>query len=403
MSTLEVPYGSIEENKIILNPWKDHPSRVIGEVREEGEVVAVEYFVNRFKELEEKIAELEKTIEETDNKGSYLQKVLHLKGSLPTHDALGDYAGLDDRLSVQQKSLEEIIAKNRIRNTEIKHTLIGELREAVKELNWKECQEAIQDIKGRWIKVGNAVAEEQQTLDDTFWGEVQNFFDRKKAFFEDRRRIEKQNEDDYWSLIKESQHIWRFEGQQRFQKVKDLQERWRDVGNIPGYKYKNLLVKFQRNLKQSSRPGIRPDDQLKQIQNELLQIQQGNKEFDRHRADEIRKALFAIKPRDPKTDQRKRDCLDLLQLLSEMDFVQNLCQKRFADYHEKNVLEQNALHVKVLKELVARDEEELRTYEDNAGNFSSQDGDAGHMVNRKLAQQRNKIKVKQRLISILGG
>ncbi len=402
MSTVEVPYGSIEENKIILNPWKDHPNRVIGEVREEGEAVAVEYFVNRFNELEQKIAELEKTIEETENKGSYLQKVLHLKGSLETHDALGDYAALDDRLEVQQKALEEIIAKNRVRNTEIKHTLIAELREAVDGLNWKECQEAILDIKGRWIKVGNAVAEEQQQLDDTFWGEVQNFFDRKRAFFEDRKRLEKKHEDDYWTLIKESQHVWRLGGKERFEKVKELQERWREVGNIPSFKYKNLLQKFQRNLKQSG-PRLRPDDQLKQIQNELLQIQQGNKPFDRARADEIRRALFAIKPRDPKTDQRKRDCVDLLQLLSEMDFVQNLCEKRFDDYHDKNVLEQNALHVKVLKELVARDEEELRTFEDNAGNFSASDDNGNHMVNRKLAQQRNKIKVKQRLISILGG
>ena len=138
MNTPEVPFGSIEDNKIILNPWNEHPSRVIGEVREEGAEVAIEYFVNRFSELEGKITELEETIESTDNKGSYLQKVLHLKDSLTKHDALGDYAALQERLVKWEVFLSDIIAKNRVRNTEIKHGLIDELREAVKIINWRE-------------------------------------------------------------------------------------------------------------------------------------------------------------------------------------------------------------------------------------------------------------------------
>lgn len=403
MSIEEVPYGTIEGNKIILNPWKNYPKREIGEVREEGESVAVEYFISRFQELESKVAELEKTIEETENKGSYLQKVLHIKGSLPEHDALGDYASLDDRLEKQEVTLQEIIAKNRIRNTEIKHTLIAELREAVKIIDWQESTEAIQDIKTRWIKVGNAVQEEQKILDDTFWGEVQVYFDRKRAFYEDKRRLEKKHEQDYWELIKESQGLFRFQGKERLAKVKALQADWREVGNIPSMKYKPLLAKFQRNLKdQGSRPA-NPGKELDTIQEELMAFQQGSKPFNKERGEEIRKALFDIKSRDPKTDQRKRDCLDLLQLLSEIDFVQNLCMKKYKNFNELPILEQNTKQVDMLKELIHRDEEDLEKYETNSENFSTKDDQVQHMMNRKLAQQRNKIKVKQRLIAILGG
>lgn len=404
MNTPEVPFGSIDDGKIILNPWNEHPSRVIGEVREEGAEVAIEYFVNRFSELENKITELEQTIESTDNKGSYLQKVLHLKDSLTKHDALGDYAALNERLVKWEVFLSDIIAKNRVRNTEIKHGLIAELREAVKIINWKESTEVVQDIKGRWIKVGNAVADEQQTLDDTFWGEVQQYFDRKRAFQEDKRRLEAKYEDEYRRILRESRDIYRLEGKDRSERIRDLKDRWRENGNIPSFKYKNLLSKFQYNLKQTQqRQFFNPSQDLENIEKELIQIQQGAKAFDRERGEEMRRQLFAIKPRDPKTDQKKRDCMNILQMLTEMDFVQSQCRKRVKNYDDLDVLEQNAHQVKLLKELIKRDEEELENYENNSGNFSSQDSNVNHMVDRKLAQQRNKIKLKQRLIAILGG
>lgn len=403
MNTPEVPFGSIDDNKIILNPWNEHPSRVIGEVREEGAEVAVEYFINRFGELENKITELEQTIENTDNKGSYLQKVLHLKGNLPTHDALGDYAALHERLVKWEIFLSDIIAKNRVRNTEIKHGLIEELREAVKIIHWRESTEAVQEIKGRWIKVGNAIAEEHQTLDDTFWGEVQQYFDRKRAFQEDKKRLEAKYEDEYRQILRESRYVSDLEGKQRYEKIKDLKDRWRENGNIPSFKYKNLLSKFQWNLKQTQQPNFNPGKDLEVIEKELIEVQQGSRMFDRERGEEMRKQLFAIKPRDPKTDQKKRDCMNLLQMLTEMDFVQSHCRKRVSNYDDLNVLEQNAHQVKFLKELIKRDEEDLDNYENNSGNFSSRDSNVNHMVDRKMAQQRNKIKIKQRLIAILGG
>ena len=404
MNTPEVPFGSIEDNKIILNPWNEHPSRVIGEVREEGAEVAVEYFVNRFTELENKITELEETIESTDNKGSYLQKVLHLKDSLTKHDALGDYAALNERLVKWEVFLSDIIAKNRVRNTEIKHGLITELREAVKIINWRESTEAVQDIKGRWIKVGNAVAEEQQTLDDTFWGEVQQYFDRKRAFQEDKKRLEAKHEDEYRRILRESRDIYRLDGRQKAEKIRELKDRWRENGNIPSFKYKNLLSKFQYNLKQTQqRQFFNPTQDLENIERELIEIQQGAKTFNRDRGEEMRKQLFSIKPRDPKTDQKKRDCMNLLQMLTEMDFVQSQCRKKVKNYDDLDVLEQNAHQVKLLKELIKRDEEDLEKYENNSGNFSSRDSNVDHMLDRKMAQQRNKIKLKQRLIAILGG
>lgn len=402
MSTKEVPFGSIEENKIILNPWNDHPSRVIGEIREEGVEYAINYFVEKYEELVKKVDDLEDTINNTENKGSYLQKVRHLRGGLAEYDGLGDFQLLEDRLKGMEDSLEEIVAKNRIRNTEVKKSLIQELAEVVANPDWDETTEAIMDIKTRWIKVGNAVKEEQEALNDKFWGDVQVFYDRKRAFFEDKRRLIKKYEQDYWDLIKESNIVSRLSGPRKTEKIEELKNRWREVGKIPARNYKSLLSKFQANLRRTSAP-VDPSRRLQEIEKKLNAIQQGLEPFDSAKADEMRKTLFSIRPRDSKNEQLKKDCLSLLQLLSEMDFVQKLCTKRFSNYNDLGVLEQNELQVNILKELIAKEEQELSQFENNMERFNSRDEGAERMMNRRLSQQKERILIKRRLISILGG
>ncbi len=404
MSNPEVPYGTIEDGKIILNPWKDHSARDIGEIREEGPEFAIKYFTERFEELEGKVRDLEKTIEETENKGSYLQKVLHLRGGLAEYDGLGDFENLDLRLAKLQQELEELVAKNRIRNTEVKRTLITELEEAVVLISWEEATDQVQDIKGRWIKVGNAVKEQQEALNDEFWGKVQEFFDRKRAFYEDKRRLQKQNEDAYWTLIKEANTVSRLSGDRKHEKIAELKERWQEVGNVPSRVYKPLLSKFQANLRRTSRPAfVDPKRQLEQIQAELIAIQQGNVVFDQRKADYIRKSLFNIRSRDPKIETQKNDLLNQLQLLSEIEFVERLCSKRFSDYDSLDEVEQNRLQVQVLQELIKKEEEDLSQFQLNMERFNANDPGAERMMNRRLSQQKNRIQVKKRLVTILGG
>ncbi len=403
MTASKVPFGTIEDGKIILNPWKDHPAKVVGEIREEGEEYAVNYFQERFAELAKKVEDLETTIEETENKGSYLQKVLHLKESLASYDGLGDFAALDDRLSQLQETLLELVAKNRIRNTEIKKTLIQELKESVEIIGWDESTEAVQDVKSRWIKVGNAVKEEQDRLNDEFWEEVQKFFDRKKAFFDDKRRLMKQNEQAYWDLVKEANTVARLAGPEKFKKIDELKARWREVGNIPSRMYKPLLTKFQNNLKGGNRFNSDPIKELERIQAELIAIQQGNSHLDPKKTEFLRKKLFNIRSRDPKIEQRKNEYLNQLQLLSEMSFVEHLCGKRFQEYHTVPEEEQRKFQVKILQELIGKEEEELEKFETNQDRFNRSDAGAERMIQRRLTQQRDRIDIKRRLISMLGG
>ncbi len=50
-----------------------------------------------------KVASLEKAVEESENKGSYLMKLIHLRENLAKFDALGNYPALFDRLDAVEK------------------------------------------------------------------------------------------------------------------------------------------------------------------------------------------------------------------------------------------------------------------------------------------------------------
>ena len=149
MEIIEIPFGYIKAGKIYQSAWGEHPDREIGEVRDEDNEKSSQFFQDRFSDLENKIKEVTDKIDSTENKGSFLMKLVHLKENLSQHDGLGDYPSLLETLLKYESLVRDIILKNRVRNTEIKTALIEELKEIVEIINWKEASEKINDIKGR--------------------------------------------------------------------------------------------------------------------------------------------------------------------------------------------------------------------------------------------------------------
>ncbi|MEM9897524.1 MAG: DUF349 domain-containing protein, partial [Bacteroidota bacterium] len=156
MEIIEIPFGYIKSGKIYQSAWDSHPDREIGEVRDEDNEKSTRFFIDRFTDLSAKVKEVTDKIDQTENKGSFLMKLIHLKESLPKHDGLGDYLSLQDTLLKYESLVRDIIQKNRLRNTEIKTALIEEARQIVEIINWKEASEKIGDLKSRWIKTGSA-------------------------------------------------------------------------------------------------------------------------------------------------------------------------------------------------------------------------------------------------------
>ncbi|MFY0600016.1 MAG: DUF349 domain-containing protein [Cyclobacteriaceae bacterium] len=400
MEEKETTFGVIRDSKVLLKTWGETPERVIGEVREDDPEASFRYFEDRFSELENKVSELEKIIEESINKGSFLMKLVHLKEVLLSHDGLGDYQSLLDRLLKQEALLTDIINKNRERNSEIKKTLIEEAKVTVDKINWKEATAEIHEIKTRWIKTGNAPEEEQSQLEEEFWSIVSGFFDKKKAFYEDKKRLGEKNKSAYEDLVKEASKLEGVHGKARFEKVKELKTKWEELGNIPKEEYGPLIDQFNKNLKPAQK-FVQSTVDVKSIKNELNEYLTGAERVNLKRLEELRNTLKSYKPTSYGAKQERREIFTTIQLLKERDFLINLTRKRFKNFKEMDEIQFKESQVKVLRDLLARDKEDLVQYTDNAEKFSSSSGQMNPMIEKKLNQQKTKVSVKEQLLEML--
>ena len=400
MNQLEVPYGFIKGDDLYLSSWGDQSERKIGEIKEDGSQVAIAYFQMKFLEFKKKIDELIITVNSSENKGSYLMKLLHLKEKVLVHDGLGDYAALKDVLQKYEDLLTELIQKNRERNTEIKTALLNEMKEAVEIVNWNKSTEKVQDVKARWLKTGNARKSLQGTLEQEFWGIVEDFFERKKEFYEDKRQLTKLRKAQYMEIINQTDEVQSLKGKERFDKVKALKAAWSKIGNIPESDYRDLEFKFNSILKGSNQAS--PPD-FDGIKTELDQMFVRTHQVDKSVLQRYRKNISSFKTRNRQLNEKRHELMQLINMVWERDFIENLAKKKFKGFNQKEESEKNQLLSRLLREFLHRDKEDLKQYEENSEKFAGHDQNINIMLKRKLGQQLNKITVKEKLLEIWTG
>ncbi|MBV6640125.1 MAG: DUF349 domain-containing protein [Cyclobacteriaceae bacterium] len=402
MSKKEIPFGFIEGDDIYLNPWGSHPKRKIGEIKEGNEQSSLAYFEEKFKDLSAKVDSLEKDINEAENKGSFLMKLKHLKDSLPAHDGLGDYLPIEEKLVQLEDDLKSLIAQNRVRNKEIKEAMILEAREIEKIINWQESTEKIHDIKTRWIKTGNAPDDVNESLDEDFWDIISRFFERKKSFYEDKKRLMQKRKESYVSLVEEARKIKELHGKERFEKINELKEKWNETGNIPKEEYVELKKEFDMYMKKKSFSPPPQIDLIKLLEN-LKKFYNREASYHPRDLDFQRKNLIRFKTQHPELKRLRKEAFWFFQLISERDFIEKLAGNRFPDFRQLDEDKKQSIKVGILKELLSRDKEDFAKFEENQANFSAGNREMQQLVDKKINQQKNKIQVKEALLKHLTG
>ncbi len=398
MKDIDVPYGFLKGNDLYLSAWGDQKDRRIGEIKEDGPEAAIHYFEEKFNDFKGKIDQLVQTIDEAENKGSYLMKLLHLKEQVVYHEGLGDYLELQKVLLAYEAQLNEIIEKNRERNSEIKTALLTELKECVEIVNWQESTDKVQDVKQRWLKTGNAKSDVHDQLEEDFWGIIEDFFERKKAFYEDKKRLTDHRKEKYLAILKQADDLQSLRGKERFDKVKELKTAWGEVGNIPAREYKELNHKFNNLLK--GRKELPPPN-FDAMREELEKVYSREKAIDKEMLQRYRKSLGSFKTSDPKLKQDRHEVMQRINLIWERDFLENLASKKHRGFQTRSEDEKNNILKKLLNEFIRRDKVDLEQYEENAEKFAGHDIKTKRMLERKLGQQKNKILVKEKLLEIL--
>ena len=146
-------YGFCQNGKVYINAYLNFPQREIGFVRN-TEQEALDYFVNRFELAKTKVIQLASEINDVQNKGSYLTKVIQMKSYLAEFDGLGDFEPLFKQLDSLELFLRDLIQNNQIKNLEIKRALIEDAKAIAFKEDVLQATEELMELKAKWVKTG---------------------------------------------------------------------------------------------------------------------------------------------------------------------------------------------------------------------------------------------------------
>lgn len=407
MERIKIPFGYIEGDKIYLEVNEGSDARLIGEVKSSQED-SVRYFQDRFAQFSDKITELENNIHSAENKGSFLMKLIHLKSTIHAHDGLGDYRPLAKKLEELEVFLNDVIAKNRVKNTEIKTALLAEAEEVAQQPEWKEATDKLLEVKSKWLRTGNASDDVNEAFEERFKLILDDFFGRKKEFFEEKQKLIDNKVAQYKSIIQEVEESPALS----FFQVRKFQERWKEVGKIPAVKFKELSADFSRKLKYKSAPKrtdqrtpASPDQLNKNYEEKKRLLEQLNAIDIEKEPDSINKVRalkeswkkIGMVPKELYRPQQEEFNMTA-DLLTEKYFLEKMAASKDPSYAQKNSREKLRIKMRLLKDLLVRDEKELQAFFDNMGHVNTRQGAVNKMLDQKLAQQKHKVQVKKALI-----
>lgn len=412
---MEHPYGYIKDGKVFLKGFLGREDREIGEVKED-EASTISYFSARFEQIKDKVAKLKTDIQENQNKGSFLMKLIHLRDSLYESDALGDFIPLIEELNQQEEFLNEIIQANRSKNLEVKKGLILEAEALKNDTDWKNTAEAFKELKLRWIKTGPVDKEIHEEIEREFNDAIQNFFENRKHFYEGLALQAEENIKVYEALVVQAREAHDLpDAKMAFEISKRIQKEWKEAGKVPAEKRQPLWDEFSKlnnrifsRYKRTLNPGpsMHPREVLKKIEGMVEELKKLSHQPTSYaittRAKAIQedwKKLPAHKPKEANLPARSYQFF--MDIIFEKSFLEKLAHGKYTDFDSKPVLEQNQIKSAILKDLLHRDQSELETMQNNSDNFRVQTPDFEMMMRKKLSGLKRKVDVKNYILKQL--
>lgn len=410
------PYCTIRDGKIFLNSFMDFPEREIGEVKE-SEDSTIKYFEDRFALIEKKVMEMEEAIGSSENKGSYLMKLIHLRDTLANYDGLGDYIPLFKKLDILEKQLNEIIKHNREKNLEIKNALLQEAKELKDTHDFRAGAEKFKELRDKWIRTGSAGKEHEMEMEKIFNGIKDDFFSRRKAFFDDRKLLVQSRIQQYEEIIQNiKKSVEEDELETSIKKIKSLQEKWKAVGEVPSKISKDLwnqlknitdpvFEKFKKIKKSQKNNPILIEENLQNKKKliekaEALFISPVNQIAENLNKLQIEWKKSGSLPKD-KADEISEQFYLACDKAREYSFLLKLAQSKNRGFNTKPNKDKLIIKISLLRDLLSRDEKDLELFNENIQKFSSGADSFNHMVNMKLINQQKKVKVKKLIMSQL--
>lgn len=417
LAEINISYGLIRDNELYRGGLNGAEPILLKEVPEEKVEEMIAHYKERFEKVQSQFTELENRILGTENKGSFLAKLVNLKNLLAIHDGLGDYDSMYAKITLYENQIIDIIKSNRQRNTDIKNALLIELEEALKNNDFHEVALAIKDIKLRWLKTGSADASVKEEIETSFNQLTQSFYDKRQSFFDDKKMLVESRKGKYDAVISELEKIVVKDGlQKHVAKVGQLQKDWKEIGHIPEPEYKvrntkywELCNLFYNDLKKDRKRSSAKEDfkgnlKLKKaILDQLMEQENASLHRDvKTKLEEAKKVWKSIgKVPKGEVDNLNTSYINLLDSISERIFIFQLASRKFKGFVKKDVEERNKLLIKIVNDLLYRDKSELETFKKNMDNMHVNKGSFVDMLEKKLKNQEKRVSSKQAILKSL--
>jgi len=404
-------YGYVKDGKVFLKGYLNYEDRQIGEVKR-TEQEALDYFKNRFIIAENKVSQLEKDIEEAQNKGSYLTKLVQLRKKLINFDALGDFPPLLDRLDAQEEILNGLITVNQLKNLEIKRALIAEAEAIVDSTDWRPTADALQEIKTKWIKTGPVDKAVDADIEAQFQALLDGFFTRRREFFNEQNKIIQERLDKYDELIRLAFRANRLgDLDAAFQEVRRLNNAWKQVGEVPIKKSGKLYKQFKKATtmfyaKYNDAKGIviekKIDPRIEAQMKMADEAEKLSKQSDIFAAAERAKVLLnswkeirvPFKMQDKVVNERFRAACDKI---FELSYLGRVLARKYPAFDLKSQAEQIRTKIREMEYLIKREKSDLQFALQDADGLDP-NNDADKQVLNKINTQKRKIAMKETIL-----
>ncbi|RDB04782.1 DUF349 domain-containing protein [Runella aurantiaca] len=411
-ATLMDEYGYVKDGKVFLKGYLGNPDRQIGEVKR-TEQEAIDYFKNRFNIASGKVEQLEHDVEEAQNKGSYLTKLVQLRKKLLSFDGLGDFIPLLERLDKLETVLEDLIKINQEKNLEIKRALLDETR-AVTVIgdDWQGATDLLQEIKSKWIRTGPVDKEYQEEIEGAFQTLLDTFFQQRRDFFSEQNRTIADRIERYTELIAKSDMLVRmYDVEEASRQLRQIRAEWKEVGDIPVKRSAKLYKQFKRSNqrivdKYNRVKGIvvqTYENPLVTKQREMCrEAEQLARSSDIIQASERAKVLLnqwkeiRLPPRvgDKMVAERFRSACDKI---FELSYLARVITRKYPAFEIRSPEDQLNIKTREMEWLIKREKADLEVTIASAQNMPP-DPEAERQMMGKINIQRRKITMKEKIL-----
>ncbi|TAE37338.1 MAG: DUF349 domain-containing protein [Runella slithyformis] len=410
--TLMDEYGYVKDGKVFLKSYLGYPDRQIGEVKR-TEQEAIDYFKNRFLIAAAKVEQLEKEVEEAQNKGSYLTKLVQLRKKLLGFDGLGDFLPLLDRLEKAESYLGDLIKTNQEKNLEIKRALLEDTRTLIGEqLDWQETTDQLQELKSKWIRTGPVEKELHDEIEVEFQTLLDVFFQSRRDFFSEQNRIIADRIERYNALLAQCDALQRmYDVDEASKQLRQIKNDWKETGEIPVKRSAKLYKQFKRSSQRVIDKYNRVKGIVVQVYVHPLVAEQ-QKMFEEaiqlSRAQDIIQAAdqaktllnkwkeirVPLKFADKQLAERFRAVCDKI---FELSYLARVISRKYPAFEMRSEEDQLNIKIREMEWLVKREKGDLEMSISSAQS-ASMDEETERQLMGKINIQRRKIAMKERIL-----